>query len=130
MNDQIDDDVFFDDVEDTEDARDEVRRLIRGRGARAAVKAAIEVCESKNAPAPAKATAASTLLRAAGLLDAKENDAPKQLHEMTAEELAQEIDKCRQDIVRIRAKEEALDRGDFLPQPRPRKRKVQHDILE
>lgn len=72
------------------------RRRIALDGVPAAVNALIEVCESKTAPAPAKATAGTSLLRAAGFFEkAGELDSGKQPHEMTPEELQRAIDRLR-----------------------------------
>lgn len=43
--------------------REEVLELVEERGLRAAIQAAISVCEDKDAPAPARATAAGLLMR-------------------------------------------------------------------
>ena len=75
------------------------RRRIAVTGVEAAVTALIGVCEDPKAPAPAKATAGTSLLRAAGMLD-RNADAlrEKDQAEMTPEELTQAI----ADIVRKR----------------------------
>lgn len=75
------------------EALDALKRKIKIEGARKAVEALISVCDDPKAPAPAKATAGTSLLRAAGLFDkgAGEEASSKELHEMTAEELSREI---------------------------------------
>ncbi|BDA86370.1 hypothetical protein Sa4125_39120 [Aureimonas sp. SA4125] len=50
-----------------EEVREDVLDLIETRGLRAAAQAAIAVCEDAAAPAPARATAAGLLFRAAAL---------------------------------------------------------------
>lgn len=84
MTNETDEPLFSDDADDS---RDEAMRVLLGRGLRAAVTAAIEVCENSEAPAPARATAAGWIFRTTGLTDAKpaEEKAP---HEMSAAELA------------------------------------------
>ena len=56
-------------------------------GAEAAYAAALAVCQDPKAPAPARATCATTILRAGGYLNAREDNTPKEPHEMTGEEL-------------------------------------------
>jgi hypothetical protein len=46
-----------------------LRKLLRGKGAKEAVKALLGVCRDPRAPAPAKATAGAAVLRAAGLFE-------------------------------------------------------------
>lgn len=70
--------------------RDLIER-IQTEGAEAAYTAALEVCRDKKAPAPARATCATTILRAGGYLSAKDDIAPKQPHEMSADELNSRI---------------------------------------
>ena len=61
---------------------------IATEGAEAAYAAALAVCNNPNAPAPAKATCATTILRAGGYLTGKAADEAKEPHEMTPSELA------------------------------------------
>lgn len=56
------------------DAKAWFRRKVRTHGLRVAYRAAVSVCEDPKAPAPARATAAGLLLRAAGVLDAKNTE--------------------------------------------------------
>ena len=57
-----------------------------------AYRAAVDVASDKSAPAPARATASTTLMRAAGVLDAKGRDdaGGKSIAEMSAAEMAAE----------------------------------------
>jgi|TARA_R110002124_G_scaffold131558_1_gene293801 hypothetical protein len=65
-------------------------------GAEAAYKAALAVCEDTKAPAPARATCATTILRAGGFLNTRSDDhAPKEPHEMTSSELAARLAELR-----------------------------------
>lgn len=71
-------------------------RRIQTEGAEAAYQAALAVCKDTKAPAPARATCATTILRAGGYLVTKEDGtAPKQPHEMTPDELQAQIDELR-----------------------------------
>lgn len=70
--------------------RDLLRR-IRTEGILAAYEAALDVCRDKKAPAPARATASGVLFRVAGLFNPREAASGKQAHEMTQEEIAEEI---------------------------------------
>ncbi len=84
------------DLDDDDDARDEIARLLRGKGLRVAVGAAIDVAADPKAPAPARATAAGLLLRAAGMFDRSRDDGlTKEPHEMTPEELQRAILEAR-----------------------------------
>ncbi|ACK52023.1 hypothetical protein Msil_3114 [Methylocella silvestris BL2] len=70
----------------------DLRRKIRREGAEEAFAALREICNNPKAPAPAKATAATSIFRAAGLFDKTEGTADdKPLSEMTAAELDQII---------------------------------------
>jgi hypothetical protein len=74
-------------------ARRELLERIQTEGALAGYDAALQVARDPNAPAPAKATAAGLLLRAAGLLDPKIDDLrDKAPAEMTYEELQRSIE--------------------------------------
>lgn len=66
-------------------------------GAEEAYAAALAVCKDAKAPAPARATCATTILRAAGFLNAREDHAPKEPHEMTPEELNARLEELRTD---------------------------------
>ncbi|MDR4305658.1 hypothetical protein IHQ68_03350 [Chelatococcus sambhunathii] len=73
--------------------RQSVFALVEDQGLRAAVTAAIEVCADRDAPAPARATAAGLLLRAGAFGGFGANGADergtdnKDLDDMTPEEL-------------------------------------------
>lgn len=71
---------------------DEAQKRIDTEGARVAVAALIEVCRDTKAPAPARATAGTSLLRAAGFFDrtTREDDS-KDASEMTAEQIQRRI---------------------------------------
>jgi hypothetical protein len=69
---------------------------IQTEGAEAAYAAALEVCLDPKAPSPARATCATTILRAGGYLSMKPGEnAPKEPHEMTPQELDARIQELR-----------------------------------
>ncbi|MGX5718560.1 hypothetical protein [Shinella zoogloeoides] len=72
-------------------------RKARTRGLTACVDAAIELCENKEAPAAARASAVSSLMRANNLFSTSPNDPQKELHEMTAAELKAVGDQLERD---------------------------------
>ncbi|SFZ86674.1 hypothetical protein SAMN02983003_3868 [Devosia enhydra] len=75
-----------------DEARRDLLERVQTEGITAAYEAALAICRDPKAPAPARATASATLFRVAGLFDRKDaNDRPKEPHEMSSEELAQEI---------------------------------------
>lgn len=79
-----------DERERPEEVREDVLDLIETRGIRAAAQAAIDVCEDKAAPAPARATAAGLILRAAalgGFGRNAERERDIEPHQMTGEQL-------------------------------------------
>jgi hypothetical protein len=64
---------------------------IKTEGAEAAYAAALAVCRDPKAPAAARAQASSTIMRAAGLFEKKEDTLTIPESEMTMEQLSQEI---------------------------------------
>jgi hypothetical protein len=68
---------------------------IQTEGAEAAYAAALAVCKDPKAPAPARATCATTLFRAAGFLNLREDTSPKEPHQMTADELTARLAELR-----------------------------------
>ncbi len=96
----------------------EVRRRLNKRlqtySAELAILGLEEVVENKEAPAPARATAGTSLLRAAGYLERREaGEGEKQPHEMTPEELQTAIDSLRENADRMTDKETDNDDGVF-----------------
>lgn len=70
--------------------------IIELEGAELAVETAMAICRDTKAPAPARATALTALLRAGGYLAAKpEGLTKKEPHEMDAAELDAEIRRLR-----------------------------------
>lgn len=78
-------------VQVDEDPLADLRREIRREGARDAFEALREVCQDKAAPANARATAGTTILRAAGLFEKSDDDDDKEAYQMTAAKLARKI---------------------------------------
>lgn len=74
---------------------DQLMLDIKAVGARVAYDTLLSVCRDPKAAAPAKATAATGIVRMAGLFERGRAAAEKQPHEMTAEELADEIARLR-----------------------------------
>ena len=68
---------------------------IQTEGVEAAYAAALAVCKDPKAPAPARATCAMTLFRAAGFLNSREDTSPKEPYQMTADELNARIAELR-----------------------------------
>lgn len=83
-----------------EDTQRELLRRIHTEGVVVAYEAALAVARDPKAPAPARATAATTLFRVAGYLDRPASDRQVQPHEMTPEELAAELRRIRCDLNR------------------------------
>lgn len=71
------------------EAMERARHMLQTEGVVAAVEALVSVCRDPKAPAPAKSTAGTSLLRASGFFDRAANEPDKELHEMTFEELVQ-----------------------------------------
>jgi hypothetical protein len=83
---------------------DDLRKKIRREGAEEAFAALRAVCNDKSAPAPARATAATSIFRAAGLFDKFEGDASdKPLSEKTPAELAAMLESIERDAKRAQA---------------------------
>ncbi|WP_228866246.1 hypothetical protein [Roseibium aggregatum] len=77
-----------------EEAQAELLHRVHTEGVLAAYEASLAICRDPKAPAPARATASSTLFRVAGYFN-KENagGSEKEPHEMSADELAQAVRK-------------------------------------
>lgn len=94
---------------ETGEGVEEVIEDLRTEGVRAAYDALVEVCRDGKAPAPARATAGTSLFRAAGLFDRKEGGGSKELHEMDGNEL-------RRHLANLEAEHRALKRGGLRGQ--------------
>lgn len=105
------DDVDDDSNEDAAETLDWFRHEMRTTGLRAARDTMLAICRDPKAPAPAKATAAGLILRAAGVLERKDNDGETEPRAMTPEQLQREIAR----LSRIKAgddQDEARDSGE------------------
>lgn len=81
-----------DDFDEEDEARDWFQREVAVRGLRIALETAIGVCSDSSSTSQAKANAASSIMRAAGVFDRKdESRRQKPIHELTAAELSREI---------------------------------------
>ncbi|WLS07523.1 hypothetical protein Q9314_15245 [Shinella sumterensis] len=69
------------------EAMERAKHLLQTEGVIAAVEALVSVCRDPKAPAPAKSTAGTSILRAGGFFDQKNNDPDKELHQMSMQEL-------------------------------------------
>jgi len=109
MTNQTSDDDDFGDYE-VEESREWFDRVVATKGLRLALEAAMDVCADKGSTPQARANAASSIMRAAGVFDRKEGDKKrKEPHEMTGDELASEIEKLQR---RERAAARRRDAGD------------------
>ncbi|WP_457940836.1 hypothetical protein [Mesorhizobium sp. 10J20-29] len=87
--------------ESSEEVYERVHELLMTRGIVAAVESLIAVAEDPKAPAPARATAGTSLLRAAGMFAAGKAGGKQKLpSEMTPEELTNTLAKLRSDLER------------------------------
>jgi hypothetical protein len=97
-----------------------LRRLLRGKVAKRAVRALTGVCSDPRAPAPAKATAGSALLRAGGFFE-KIDVADDHVANDSLEELEKKLAVLKETIAAMDAAEA---RGiDVKPSPVPKKEK-------
>src|SRR5690349_17735372 len=79
------------------EAMERARHLLQTEGVVAAVEALVGVCRDPKAPAPAKSTAGTSLLRASGFFDRAVNEPDKELHEMTFDELRERTAQLERD---------------------------------
>ncbi|EKF60568.1 hypothetical protein QWE_05863 [Agrobacterium albertimagni AOL15] len=63
------------------------KHLLQTEGVIAAVEALVAVCRDPKAPAPAKSTAGTSILRAGGFFDQKNAEPDKDLSQMSMQEL-------------------------------------------
>lgn len=87
------------------EARERQMRRIKTEGVDAAIEALIGVCADPKAAAPAKSSAGTSLIRAAGFFDRRDPDEDLQPHEMTGEQL-------QRAIARLKLDSDALARGE------------------
>lgn len=101
---------FGDEWDDEEAAlRASIVRRARTEGIAAAYEAALAICRDPKAPQQARSNAARTLLQIGGLFDKAEHTGRKQIHEMTAEELAAEGERLRRERRQIQEPDAVAD---------------------
>lgn len=89
------------------------RRELQTGATRDAINALRQVCRNEKAPAQARATAGTAILRAAGLFAPVEAaDDEKPLHELTAAELSARIERLRTEREAIAREIEAAQEGE------------------
>jgi hypothetical protein len=96
------------DPDNEDDGLDATERLlwrIKHEGPLVAYETALAICRDANAPAPAKATSLTALFRVAGYFERSDHEGAKQMHEMTAEELATESARLSRKLRRLERKE-------------------------
>lgn len=69
------------------EAMERAKHLLQTQGVIAAVEALVAVCRDPKAPAPAKSTAGTSILRAGGFFDQKNSEPEKDLSQMSMQEL-------------------------------------------
>jgi hypothetical protein len=96
---------YLDDL-NGEDLTREIVDLAKTHGAKVALRSAIDICNDPKAPAQARASAQRVILQLAGLLDRRDRgaDLPKDIHEMTGDEL-------KEAHARLRDREDSLRRS-------------------
>lgn len=78
-----------------------VRRRLKTEGLEAAFDALVSVCRDPKAPAPAKATAATTLFRGAGMFERSDEDlGDLSGADMTPEQLEHAVRQARRELAR------------------------------
>lgn len=83
-----------DEFDDENDAREALLHELRTVGAQAAYQALLDVCRDQKAPAPARATSGTSLLRAAGYFQFNRDEdghGKKPMHLMSVAEMDREI---------------------------------------
>jgi len=85
------------DTDDVQKAREWFRVKVRTKGLKVALNALIDVAADSKAPAPARATAGTSLMRAAGAFSKAEEEAleAKPVDQMTQAEMTRELAKLR-----------------------------------
>ena len=97
--------------ESPEEARERLRDLIRTVGAQAAYEALVSVCQDPKAPAPAKATAGTSLFRAGGFFERTDEDGKKEPANMTPAEIRRAMRETQAYIRQLKGEGDATDDG-------------------
>jgi phage terminase small subunit len=88
--------VDDEDLDEEAEAREWFEREVTTRGLKIALETAISVCSDSSSTSQAKANAASSLMRAAGVFDRKdEGRRKKAIHEMSMEEMNRELERLK-----------------------------------
>lgn len=99
---------------DDDDIRRDVIRRIRTEGIEAAYRACLDVCRNSQAPAPARATAATALLRAGGLFVQSDGSGDEKApHEMSAAEITAALKRGRRQLQNAPADDGGGEAGVF-----------------
>lgn len=98
-------------VRQRREAMERARHKLEVEGVEAAVEALISVCRDAKAPAPAKSTAGTSLLRAGGFFEKDAATAQKELHEMSFAELAEHSARLQRDLEAVLRQTEEQDDG-------------------
>lgn len=70
-------------------AMEQAKHVLQTEGVLVAIEALLTVCRDPKAPAPAKATAGTSILRAVGLFNERNNEPEKDLSQMSWQELSE-----------------------------------------
>ena len=95
------------------EALERARHKLQTEGIEAAVEALVSVCRDPKAPAPAKSTAGTSLLRANGFFDRAAMEPEKELHEMSLDELKARATRLERDREALLAEIEGDDDSVF-----------------
>jgi len=100
-------------------AREWFRRQVRTHGLRVAYKTAVAVCEDPKAAAPAKATAAGLLFRAAGVLTKPEETDEIPVEQMTYDQMTAELARLEAEARDRQRLLDELERAETGPRAKP-----------
>lgn len=85
------------------------KKAVRTEGVRTAYEAALAVCRDPKAPAPARATMAGLLLRAAGMLTKVDDSDETPIAEMTRAQMQAELSRLDAEAKEIKRSQAAAD---------------------
>lgn len=107
----------YDDYDDLDpaEAMAALRDQIRTQGARAAYEALLAVCGDPKAPAPARATAGTTLMRAAGLLEKREEKPEDPLAALNSNDIRKVIANLESTLAEAAPKPKARTKAKTKP---------------
>jgi hypothetical protein len=87
---------------------------IQTEGVEAAYEAALAVCQDTKAPAPARATCATTIFRAGGFFNAREDQSQKEPHQMTRAEIEARLSEMRPGVAQSADHDDDDDAADVF----------------